>query len=682
MAEIKLEQRFNRRALGFLWAKRSELDPGQESIINSLYKNRKKGEVEGCQVVTYKLSSSKAGKLGYGRLYGTKGALETLERECRGTICREYYYDIDVANAHPVILAQFAKRYFDYDLAETNKYCFNRDKYLSQVSDNRDDAKSAIIKVLYGGKPDKEFLMGLYKEVKTFTKFLTTQERFIELFKAVQHEKNMYGTFLSYIAQTEERKIMLAMRDSLERQGWKVDVLAYDGVMIRKEEGKVYSPAILRTAEADIERATEYKIFLTNKEFEYFDIPVATDEEIERGVSLSAYNEMKSEFEKTHFYYTPTNTYAEINSNGAITFYEKAHAFEYFGLKWLFNHSDKFGDYAHFFPLWLKDPKRTSIRMIDYKPTEDPSVYVQPLKFAYESSKAANEAEVMDLFDKLLSLATCNEPELYDYLLKWLAHMMQRPFDLPGVAIVLTGGKGAGKDTLGDFVCQYLIGDHLSHNYTSNEQFFEKHDVNRKGKFFVKLEEADSAICGKNQQTLKAMITANLTTVNPKGEKAITTPNYSRFFFTTNDAVPVNIGENERRFVLLRTDNKYIGNIAFWKQIRKVLMTPEAGYVVGKYLMSVDISNFEVRTLPANSYHKAMTEEALSSEERFMTQSGWDGSETTASDLFEAYIMYCAANHLPHCRNSVSFGKKLGVLFRDNKIKKRMLDGKSVYYKD
>jgi hypothetical protein len=50
-------QIFNRRSIGYLWDKRADLDPGQVSIINSIYNNKKKGSALGAaeQSVTYKL---------------------------------------------------------------------------------------------------------------------------------------------------------------------------------------------------------------------------------------------------------------------------------------------------------------------------------------------------------------------------------------------------------------------------------------------------------------------------------------------------------------------------------------------------------------------------------------------------------------------------------------------------
>jgi phage/plasmid-associated DNA primase len=291
LTEISCEQRFSRRSLGYLWSRRQEIDPYQVKLLQVLYLGRKSGSIEGIFPVKYKLKETRAGKLGFGRLYGTKGSLETLERECRGTMCREFYDDIDVVNCHPVILHQLAKRY-GVELTEVKKYCDRRTEYLEKISPSKDIAKQAILMVLYNGKNEHPFLAPMVNEIQEFSNWhLVTDPQYKELVKAVathvqevkakhgscnEKKGNFDGSFLAQILQTEERKIMLAMRESFMSQGFNVDVLAYDGVMLRKGDIPL-TDEHLRTAERAIFQATQYKVDLVNKPFEYYEIPADVD---------------------------------------------------------------------------------------------------------------------------------------------------------------------------------------------------------------------------------------------------------------------------------------------------------------------------------------------------------------------------------------------------------------------
>jgi predicted AAA+ superfamily ATPase len=109
----------------------------------------------------------------------------------------------------------------------------------------------------------------------------------------------------------------------------------------------------------------------------------------------------------------------------------------------------------------------------------------------------------LNTFLEVLKLIGAGEAEQQDYILKWIAHLIQKPFDLPGVALVISGLKGCGKDTLFDFLQQFVIGMDYSFNYGSNEQFFDSHDTGRQSKFLCKLEEANRSICLRNADKLK-----------------------------------------------------------------------------------------------------------------------------------------------------------------------------------
>lgn len=677
--EIRTTQLFNRVSLAFLLSKEKTLDPQQVSYLRAIYNTRNKKSFQGQHEVRYALNvKTKAGKLGYGRMYGTKGGYETLEREIRGTMCAEYYYDIDVVNCHPVLFVQMAAKY-GKELPHTEQYNKNRTEFLSKISPSKDEAKIELLKVMYGGKTSFDFLQPMWKELRAFTKFLMTVPRYADLVDAVKYEDNIYGSFLSYATQTEELKVMLAMRSSLERIGWSVDVLCYDGVMVRKSEELELVDDHLRTAEADIFRDTGYKVSLTTKEFTCFDVPSAEKEEmVAEKVTLAAYTEMKTEFEKTHFYYSPTNTYAAVGTDGSIAFLERLHALNAFRDEWLFQHSAKMGDYTPFFPIWDSDQTRRTITHIDYKGTE-PTTFVKELRFVGGQGGDAVPG-ALELFQTLVANAAGDDAILTHYLTSWLAHMIQKPFDLPGVAVVITGAKGCGKDTLGDFLIQKVIGCHHAYNYQQNEQFFEKHDVERLDRFLIKLEEADASICGKNSSTLKSFITCSTNAVNPKGQKTITVPNYVRYMFTTNKAVPVDIGENERRFVLLRSGSSLLGDVAFWTRCRSVLFdTPGAGAAVYAWLASFPLDGFQVRTLPKNEYYEAMKEDARSSEDLFLDS--WDGAKTPALDLYQMYTHFCTTNHLSYAQNVKTFGHRMSILYRDKRIDKVKSNGLMLYSK-
>jgi hypothetical protein len=643
---------------------------------------RKKGSIDGSIKVEYKLPKTGVGKLGFGRVYGTKGSLETLERECRGTMCREFYDDIDVSNCHPVLLHQFAQRYYQVELPEVEKYCDNRTEYLNQISENRDDAKQAVIKVFYNGKNEYPFLAPMVTEIRNFIKkYLMEDEKYKELLAYVRkQEANTYGSFLSHILQTEERKVMMALRESFINKGFSVDVLAYDGVMVRKGKN-VIDEDVLRDVEAFIRTSTDYQITLVNKPFEYFEVTEEQKEDTEEvapKVTKQDYERKKTMFEENHFYFSATNEIVEVSSEGTLNYEKIEHAtIKYVAFD--FKHSNNMMDRTNFIKLWLNDASRRTVKKIDMKPSEDPLVFSPPMVFAYTAYPKTHNPEAILVFTKLLHVL-CNHSEpIYQYVLQWVAHMIQKPFENPGTALFFTGAKGCGKDTLGDFIVEWLVGKVLAHNYDSTEQFWEKHDTDRENRIFIKLEEADGALNRQHVGAFKARITSASLTVNPKGDKSRTTSNYNHYMGTSNDGQPVKVEEDERRFNVIACSPEWLRKVEIWENVRKVLFCPEGASTIGHYLNEMDLSTFNPRIMPQNEYLERAIEAEETPERSFLNQ--WDGTDTPMADLYQSYVQFCQLQRMRYVNNTKTFGLRIMEYLRDGIVNKRRSSAGFIYFK-
>ncbi len=273
-APIVCEQIYSRKTMGYLWNMRSELDGTQVTYLDSLFKGKRKGVIRCSFTSEYKLPNTPIGRLGYGRIYGHRGSMERLEKEIRGTLCKEFYHDIDVVNCHPVLLVQFAKRYYNIDLSEVATYCENREDFLTKISDNRDEAKTEVIRIMYGGANKHPILEPFHREVSLFTMRVMSDEKYSDLLREVAKiGGNVSGSFLSHVLQTEERRVMMAMYKAFTEMGRSVDVLAYDGTQVRQEQGKVITSDMLREVEGVITKETEYVVQLLEKPFQSLDIP-------------------------------------------------------------------------------------------------------------------------------------------------------------------------------------------------------------------------------------------------------------------------------------------------------------------------------------------------------------------------------------------------------------------------
>jgi hypothetical protein len=241
---------------------------------------------------------------------------------------------------------------------------------------------------------------------------------------------------------------------------------------------------------------------------------------------------------------------------------------------------------------WLKQPKRRQYDRIVFSPAREiPGAYNLWKGFACDARPGD-----CSLFLKHIHQVICGGvDEYYDYLMGWMARLMQKP-DSPGqVAVVLRGDIGTGK---GFFVNQ--LGSLLGRHYLQISD--PKHLV---GSFNAHLrdclllfgDEAFYAGDKKHESVLKTLITEDLLTIEKKGIDAETAANLTHIILASNSRWVVPAGASERRFLVLdvasdhQQDSRYFGAIA--KQMR------EGGReALLHLLLTHDISDYEVRSVP------------------------------------------------------------------------------------
>jgi hypothetical protein len=145
--------------------------------------------------------------------------------------------------------------------------------------------------------------------------------------------------------------------------------------------------------------------------------------------------------------------------------------------------------------------------------------------------------------------------------------------------------------------------------------------------------------------------------------------------FTTNKGNPVDFTEGERRFVLYDYSPDKKGDLDYWKKVREVLFTPEGGKAVADWLLSLDLSAFNVRQLPVNEYQEFIVEAEESVEQKFINQLTTE-EWTKMTNLYTDYVSFCTENSYIYCSNVKTLGHRLSVFVRDGVLAtKRYNDG-------
>jgi hypothetical protein len=292
-------------------------------------------------------------------------------------------------------------------------------------------------------------------EIKAITNYVWSEYQQYQ--SLVKRKDNPKASLLALILQTEERKCILALDDYMKSQGRSMDIIIHDGGEVRKLPEETKFPVELRGGEEAIYKATGYRMVLANKPFRHnFVFPQKA--KLVGNIPHDVYTKLKDEFEKDHFYLRSTNTVCEVNATGIEQFPVK-HATVAFAGKYQYSYTnDKQELKQHdLISAWLVDPDRRQYDRLVFRPDGkcEPNEFnsyngYAAAKYAKGDSGRIEEANKL-LTEIILNLAN-GSAESANYIHSWICDLFQNPASRPGVALILSGEQGVGKDTLGTLI--------------------------------------------------------------------------------------------------------------------------------------------------------------------------------------------------------------------------------------
>lgn len=256
--------------------------------------------------------------------------------------------------------------------------------------------------------------------------------------------------------------------------------------------------------------------------------------------------------------------------------------------------------------LWMTDKRRRSYDGICFMPgiTAPASFYNLWRGFAVTPVQQHEviKPEWKQAVDQFLDHArnnVCNGDEtLFNWLLAYFAHMMQKPWEKPLTALVFRGGKGVGKNALVETI-GYLLGNHFL--LTSNRRYlvgnFNGHLENR---LLFALDEAFWSGDKQAEGTLKDLITGATHVIEHKGKEPYTVDNRTRVAILGNEDWVIPASHDERRFAVFNVGTGRKQDHAFFQTMREGM--ERGGYrLLLQYLLGLDISGINLNDAPRTS---------------------------------------------------------------------------------
>lgn len=255
-------------------------------------------------------------------------------------------------------------------------------------------------------------------------------------------------------------------------------------------------------------------------------------------------------------------------------------------------------------------------------------------------------------------LASDNK-DVYDYLIKWIANMLQG--NKNDSCLYLKGEQGIGKSTLFDFLFEFVIGMPLCYK-DGSEPLRSNFNGILAGKLLVVFEELENI--SANEWTfisskLKRYITSDVYSIEEKFLKSIQTNNMNNYIINSNnDAIRDDDG---RRYFILDVSHKYRENFEYFGKLRKKAFNDLVGEAFYAYMLEVNTDGFIPQNFPhtqskLNSFVKRLDKVYEFIKEEFILSN--TNLKHTTKELYELYIHFCQMHNYKKI-DKHSFAEKL-----------------------
>lgn len=294
---------------------------------------------------------------------------------------------------------------------------------------------------------------------------------------------------------------------------------------------------------------------------------------------------------------------------------------------------------------WMESLDKRVVRMreVGFDPTgRDASVRCN-LWGGWPTRPAAGSCERLLELGEYLCSADAHAPELWRWLLRWLAYPIQHPGTKMKSAVIMHGPQGTGKNLFFEAVLG-IYGDYGA--VVDQDAVEDKYNDFMSRKLMLVADEVvarQEMYHSKNK--LKNLITSDWIRINPKHMASYRERNHVQIVFLSNEVQPMALERDDRRYAIIWTPQKHESAV-----YNAVLAEIEAGGIAAlhDYLLRLELGDFGPATLPPTTQAKRdLIELGLDSSERFFNdwRDGYLPVPRTAcrsEDLYAAYRHWCS----------------------------------------
>lgn len=302
-----------------------------------------------------------------------------------------------------------------------------------------------------------------------------------------------------------------------------------------------------------------------------------------------------------------------------------------------------------FIETWFQDVSIREVKGYDFYPppmADNPNYLNLYTGMKYENIPVVLTADEIKtnshIFIKHLWYLSGKNNAVLEYLLNYLAHMLQFPGELPRTSIILKSEQGSGKSVFFEHFGNCILGEKYLLSTSKMDDILGRFPQISQ-KFLVIMDETNAKESFLANENIKSFITSPTLTYERKGIDGIQIKNCCRQFFFANGDYPVKIEQTDRRFVVAECSTDIKNNTQYFKALIKAFKTPAMVKSFALFLKHRDISRFDsTNDRPITEIYKSIQTATIPFEQRFFREyTGFSyGEMQSGKDLYDMYASW------------------------------------------
>lgn len=261
-----------------------------------------------------------------------------------------------------------------------------------------------------------------------------------------------------------------------------------------------------------------------------------------------------------------------------------------------------------------------------------------------------------------------------DYILDYLAHMVQDPGELPRTSILFKSEQGVGKNLFFESFADKILGEEYLLSTANIDHILGRFPLINQ-KIMVLLDEVNGQDSFLANDKIKNFITSKKITYERKGIDGVDINNCSRMLFFTNNETPIKIEQSDRRFVVVECASDMMNNTTYFKALLAAFNNKKMIWAFAQFLLNRNIAEWDsTNDRPITNLYKQIKTQAVPTNVKFFLEySSFDfENEYSGKQLFDMYLTFCMLHPKKFSPISeMTFLKKLKDMTFLNKIRKR-----------